>query len=313
MHRTIPALLLSSVMLFACDSDDSSELESVVESSELEPDALERPREARRHERGDRHERKLARLCESLGCTDTQREQLTPIMERLRHRPPHERGESSPAKDTLAGAFAGDALSTADLVTYREARPTPEGRDDRAAAIVELHGALDAEQRGILAEKIERRGLPWLGRAGKHRRHGSGGHAAKSIEHLCRRLKCSDDQRQQLVELAEQRPVPPEVSEAERKALATAFAGETLSLAAIEAYRDAAQQARARVEQVSDVFVVAMHAVLSPEQRASMAERIRRRGLRALELGGREHGRRGKRHGKRRRPGSSGEAPQAFG
>jgi hypothetical protein len=190
-------------------------------------------------------------------------------------------------------------------------------------AVGELHAILDAGQREILADKIERRGLPLLSGGRGKRHHGERGedHGAKLAGRVCETVACSEAQAAQIAALVQDLPEPGQVPEADRAALARAFRGESLSDDAVTAYLDAAAKARAADRAVLEGKVVELHGLLTASQRAALAERVAEDGPRALGMpgkgrghgkkhGGKQHG--GKQHGgkKGRGPGPQGEAQQ---
>lgn len=326
MHRAthrrlslLPSLLLPAALLLACDRAD--ELDTAQPSEERSaaaaptPDDEDPPRE-HAHHRGKG--KKIDKLCESLACTDAQRERIEALAERLWAERPEPTGDRDAANRTLARAFGGDSFAAADLQAYRAAAgPDTDEMDALVAeAVVELHGILDAEQRATLADKVERRGLPFVG--GRGPKHGRGGdeHGARLAERLCTQVSCSEAQAAEVAKLAAGLPDPGQVPQADRDALAQAMRGPSLSDDAVHAYLDAAAKARAEDHAVLEATVVELHGLLTPEQRATLAERLAEDGPRGL-VGKGHHGKgKGKKHGpgekKHRRggPGPRGEASE---
>jgi Spy/CpxP family protein refolding chaperone len=152
------------------------------------------------------------------------------------------------------------------------------------------------------------------GRGKRH--HGERGedHGAKLAGRLCETVACSEEQSAQIAALVQDLPEPGQVPEADREALARAFRGESLSDDAVTAYLDAAAKARAADRAVLESKVVELHGLLTPTQRAALAERVAEDGPRALGMPGkgRGHGKKHDRGGKKGRRGSGpqGEAQQ---
>jgi Spy/CpxP family protein refolding chaperone len=316
-HLLLTLLLPSALLLAACDRGDELESPEPLDDRAAvvaDGDADGPPRAHADHRGRGAH--KVDRLCEKLACTDDQRVQIEGMAQRLRAERPEPSGDRAAAKRALAQAFGGETLAAADLQAYRAA--VEPDVDDRDAMIVEaaleLHGILDVQQRATLAEKIEHKGLPFVGGRG----HGHGGkkhHDAaggdrpsgdrpskedrgiRRAERLCEGLACSEEQKLQLAELLQERPAQSGVPKADREALAQAFGGETLAEAAVTAYLEAATQARAQADAAFDARVIALHGMLTPTQRAALLERIAAKGPRALGLGGGGKGKHGH-HGK---------------
>ncbi|MCX4240032.1 Spy/CpxP family protein refolding chaperone [Paraliomyxa miuraensis] len=337
----LPCALLLAV---ACDqgqAPDPEVLEDRVAEAAPPADELaprEHGRHARGHHGGGHHEGggdKLMRLCDKLECTDDQRTRIEGLADRLAPNLRGERakGDVDAANEALADAFAGDGLTAAALEAWRTtAWPEPGARADALApAVVELHGILDPTQREALAEKIERHGLPFAGGRGNKwegKRGGKRGHdrddealadrAAHEAAKVCGPLSCSEQQQEELAAVLQERPEPAEVSQDARAALADAFRGDGLSDAAVRAYLDAAAEARVQEHAAMDAQVVAIHELLTAEQRGLVAERIREDGPRGLGLhagrdGGKKKHRRGGKKKHRRPHGDAERGGQQFG
>lgn len=239
------------------------------------------------------------------------------LADRLNAERPEPAGDRNAANRALATAFAGDGFSAADLQAYHGA--TAPAADELDAMLVEavgeLHGILDATQRATLADKIEERGLPFLGgKGGKHHgKRGGDDHVAKGTERLCAAVACTEEQRVQITELVQAQPEGGQVPEADRAALAQAFRGESLSDEAVTAYLEAAAKARAADMAARDAQTVQLHGLLTPPQRATLAEQIGEHGPKALLGKGHGKGPRGDHGGKKHRGGKQGkrgEGPQ---
>lgn len=131
----------------------------------------------------------------------------------------------------------------------------------------------------------------------RRRHHARRGDPAQT---LCERLSCTDDQAQRITALFEahrpegERP-PREDRRAAKQALARAFGSDTLSADDLAAYRRAKHPEDASRSTTVVALATGLHEVLDAEQRATMAQKIERRGLpMAGRRGGRgHHGRRG--------------------
>lgn len=312
-------LLPAALLVAACDRGDELESPEPLDDRAAEAAVADGdgPHAERGHHGGKGH--KLERLCEKLECTDEQRVKIEGLADRLYAERPEPAGDRDAANRALATAFSGEGFSAADLQAYHAAtRPESDEMDALLVeAVGELHGILDASQRATLADKIEKRGLPFLGgKGGKH--HGKRGgdeHVAKVTEHFCAAVACTEEQRTQVAALVQARPEGGQVPEADRVALAQAFRGESLSDDAVTAYLDAAAKARAADLAARDAQAVQLHGLLTPQQRATLAEKIGEHGPKALlgkgprgDHGGKKH--RGGKKGKRGGEGPQGEAQQ---
>lgn len=321
-------LLPAALLVAACDRDELEELEPEGDRAAMAVagDADDSPREHAR--RGKGHG--LDRLCAKLECTDEQRGRIEGLAQRLKAERPEPAGDRDAANRALAQAFGGHAFSVGDLQAWHAAagRDADASHAALAEAVGELHGLLDAEQRATLAEKIERRGLPFLGGGAGGKHHGKG--SEKRAARLCEAVACTGDQEARIAALLQAPPEAGQVPQAEREALARAFRGESLPEAAVTAYLDAAAKARAEQRAALDAKAVELHALLTPEQRAILVGRIAAKGPKALGLyGGKGKGHRfegkghhgkghrfgGKKAGRggnegRRGPGPQGEAQQ---
>jgi Spy/CpxP family protein refolding chaperone len=317
MHRASPRrtpilrfLLPAALLLAACDRELESPEPQGDRAAEAAPADGDGSHAERAHHRGKGH--KLERLCEKLECTDEQLVKIEGLADRLYAEHPEPAGDRDAANRALATAFAGDGFSTADLQAYHSAtRPEADEMDALLVeAVGELHGILDATQRATLADKIEKRGLPFLGgKGGKHHgKRGGDDHAAKKTERLCGAVACTEEQRAQITELVQAQPEGGEVPEADRTALAQAFRGESLSDEAVTAYLEAAAKARVAELAARDAQTVQLHGLLTPQQRATLAEQIGEHGPKALLGKGRgDHGGKKHRGGKK---GKRGEGPR---
>lgn len=280
MQRT--TLFIAALCLTACDGDTEDEnLDARLAAIEVdESDDLEDEHHERRHRGKRAHRDPSDRLCEAVSCSDEQREQV-----KAAFAPPQrkaERPDLSEANGVLSRAFAGEDFSQADLDTW--VSNTPE-RPDRAAhhleTLSELHTIFSADQRRVVATQIANGQL--FGRhhgSRHHHRDGEGHH----IERFCRPLDCTDTQMIALGELFAERPD----HDANRQALAAAFEADTFHADAVSDLLGPPPNA--------DTTIVAMHGVLTADQRAELAQRIAEGGPRAVM--GSRRGRHGKHRGR---------------
>ncbi len=318
-------LLPAALLVAACDRGDELETpepqgDRAAEAAPVATDAP--PREERAHHRGKGH--KLDRLCEKLACTDEQRVRIEGLADRLWAERPEPTGDRDAANRALARAFGGDAFGAADLQAYHAAAGPDVDEMDAllVEAVGELHSILDEGQRATLADKIEKRGLPFMrgGRGGRHHGEPDEHRGAELAERLCESITCAEEQEARIAGLVEGLPEPGQVPQEDREALARAFRGEALSDDAVNAYLDAAAKARVAARAAFEGKVVELHGLLTPQQRATLAEQIAEDGPRALGLSGKgshghEKGKQGKKHDRegkkgRRGPGPRGEAAQ---
>ena len=122
-----------------------------------------------------RAERMAIRLCKQMSCSGDQTDTFADILAKLSA----DRGDDNPeANAALAIALEGESLDAAKVDAYftarDESRTSVEAAND--AVWIELHGALDSEQRSALAEQLEEQGVGALmGHAGRTRRLGAMG------------------------------------------------------------------------------------------------------------------------------------------
>jgi Spy/CpxP family protein refolding chaperone len=119
------------------------------------------------------------------------------------------------------------------------------------------------------------------------------------VDRLCEKLACSDEQRVRIEGLAErmraERPEPAGDRDAANRALATAFAGQSLSTADLQAYRAAVEPDGDERDAMIVEAAVELHGILDASQRQTLADELERHGL--PFVGGR--GRGGKHRGER--------------
>lgn len=316
-------LCLPLLMTLACDSgDESVEARSADEPSELASDEQGPPHGPREHGK-----QMVEHLCGELECSDEQREAIDELVGAAKR--DHE-GPDSAERDELhrafADAFRGETLDLAALPQPSEDHHA-QRRTEMATLIVGVHAILTAEQRDELATKIETGEGPFPmfgkhgGKRGGKRHHGPEGegpegearefdpakHAERKVERLCELVTCSEAQQAQLVTVVSEElasmtpPAPPKLDDTAKARFATALRAESLTLAEVEALLDAMRPAKpdnhAEKHAQMGELMVAVHALLTPEQRAIVADEIAEKGPHALL--GKGHGKRG--HGKRGR------------
>lgn len=298
MKRT--ALFLAALALAACDSEpqDPSEARLAELDAEDDLDELEAPEEGRHHKHGKRHgahDGPSAEICEAIVCTDAQREQVQAIFARPERGDRGERPDLSAAHAALAKAFASTEFGDADIRAWSEQLPErPDHKSHRFDAMAELHAILSAEQRTALAEKVAA-GEVFAGRGDGHRKHArSQGdkHEERRLAHFCESLDCSDAQQAQLAEIFAEKHASAPDPQVRRDAMAEAFKSDSFD-------EEALRESCVRDPEAQASTMLQVHAVLTPQQRTSLAERIAEHGPRALMGKGGRHGRHGKHRGRR--------------
>ena len=322
MTKITTAFLFAASISFiaACDpaEDPVTERSAEVEAPTKPGEAHDR--DGHHGKRGDRGKFAAEKLCSEIACTDDQAAQVLALFTSR----PHERRdkadreahktERDAAHKALADAFRAESFDVS--VLERVAPPRDHGdRDDHMIAFAtELHAILTAEQRAKLADEVAERGPLFMGRGGHHGHHGPkgvdggehGDRVAKHVDKLCEQVTCTAEQATQLTAtLAGAREARHEAREQHDQPDFTAFAelfrADTLDAAKLRASMDAAKaehdaRKAERGKQMGAV-VAEIHGILTPEQRAIVANMIEQHGIGALMHGPRD-GKRGK-HGKR--------------
>jgi len=126
---------------------------------------------AGRGKKGDRSERFAADLCERIDCKDGQAAAIA--AELAKAKPSRER--NADADTAFAEAFRADKLDAGTVTTYLAVLDAAHEREatQRDAAVVSIHGLLDAEQRSVLADEIAEHGMRAL--MPERRHHGGHG------------------------------------------------------------------------------------------------------------------------------------------
>ena len=283
MKRT--ALFLAALALAACDSDSEEPADARIAELDLEDADADDTREHHGRHEMRRHRDRAAELCQAVSCTDAQAEQVQSAFAPPERGERPERPDMSEANATLSKAFASETFAASDLEAWAAQLPErPERGQHHLDTLSELHTILTAEQRTALADKIT--AGEFFGPRHHGKRSGEKDHAHK-VERFCEALECTDAQQTQLTEIFETKHAKAEHHESRRAAVAAAFAADSFDADALAASMKPDPTAKHDV-------LVALHGVLTPEQRATLAERIAERGPRGI-LG--KHGR----HGKHRR------------
>jgi hypothetical protein len=109
------------------------------------------------HGNGSHGERFAAELCEKIACNDGQAQAIATAI--TAGKGSHDRDADADA--AFAEAFRADALAAGTVSGYLGRLEAAHHKDAAArdATIVKIHGLLDAEQRGVLADEIAEQGL----------------------------------------------------------------------------------------------------------------------------------------------------------
>ncbi|MEZ4383089.1 MAG: Spy/CpxP family protein refolding chaperone [Nannocystaceae bacterium] len=134
--------------------------------------------------------KRIDKLCSKVECTDEQRATLEAKAAAARDSHIADREANKEAmtasKKALAQAFRGDSFSAADVERFKGSMESMHGAkaSDMEAMILDLQALFTAEQRGVLADKIEKHGVGALmgGKHGKRGKHGKGGKDRKGGE-----------------------------------------------------------------------------------------------------------------------------------
>jgi Spy/CpxP family protein refolding chaperone len=308
------ALVIAASMLFttvACDSAEDQVEDGAVEAPATDPADI-------RAERGHHGKRRNAadKLCAELECSEGQASEISELFARRhesRDSADHQARKAARAEthQVLADAFRA---ATFDPAVLERAKPERDGGDHETkilAFATELHGLLTPEQRAKLGDKIEAHGPMFLAGRGKMGKHGKMGKMGKmgkrgdkakpdpaerlahKVDRLCEPVSCTDEQKTRLTATFEGMHQARRDARAERKAdkpdfsgLADAFRAETLDEAQLRAHlAEARQQMHDRKADRGKAFgrvVAEIHDILTPEQRAIIAQKIEADGLRAV-------------------------------
>ncbi len=298
--RTLNALLAAGLLLPACGSKKSPPAKVTEEERQRSEESRKDVKGKAREFQKKRQAQQLRRLCEELACSDPQRKELEELIANARTGASG-RGRRGPgthreANAALADAFASDTFTAESLQTFHTAvRAAKDGVAARNKAMTPLltafHGGLDSTQRESVAALVQSDGLQWLTSARPlskkldrvDRTPDPQRRAERIATRLCKDITCAPDQEEALtVVLLDLNVRRGQAPDAARTALATAIRGDSLSAEAVTTFLDAASADREASTKANDAVWLALHAALSPEQRTTMSETVRDRGLQAI-------------------------------
>lgn len=325
MPRTF-ALLFAATMMFtatACDSTDEPVEERAVETPEAEPGEVGAKRD--HHGKHGKHN-PTEKLCAELECSDAQAAQIDELFAKRhegRDQDAHEARKAARAEmhKAIADAFRADEF---DVAMLARVAPEPEHDGDREAKMIgfatELLAILTPAQRATLADKIEA-GHPMLFHHGKRGKHGGkwGKHGEKhegdhedrlahKVDRFCEPISCTVEQKTQLTASFEaaheaKREARAEADKPNFKPLADAVRAGTLDEGKLRAAlaESGVDRHERKADRLQDMgaMLAEVHDILTPEQRAIVADKIEADGLHAL-MGKGHHG---KKKGKHKRGG----------
>jgi Spy/CpxP family protein refolding chaperone len=325
MPRTI-ALLFATTLMFtatACDSTEEPVEDRAAEAPDAHPDDVGAKRD--HHGKHGKHN-PAEMLCAKVECTDAQ---VTKIDELLasrhegRDKEAHDARKAARAEahEAIADAFRAETFDVAvlDRVAPDPAEHEADREDKMIAFAVELHAILTPEQRAKLADEIES-GHPMLfhhGKRGHHWKKGDHGekgekseeqkaeHLARKVDQFCEPITCTAEQKTQLSatftgvhEAHREAKAAHEDDKPNLKPLADAFRAETLDEGKLRAALDQGgvhkQERKAEHMKEMGATIAEIHDILTPEQRAIVADKIEAEGLHAV-MGKGHHGKKGKR------------------
>lgn len=333
------AFVFTASLLFITTACDPADEPTTERAAEIDADAeVEDPADGHHGgKRGDHAKFAVEKLCSELECSEAQATQIAQLLERKHDR--RDKHEDRPDRDArkaareqanklLADAFRAEVFDVSALDRAKPERPDHDADhlDRMLTTVTELHAILTPEQRAKLADKLQADGpMFFIGKHGPrmhgiHGKHGDAPHAeghpdkdpservAEHVQHLCEKVTCTADQQAQLTQLFaaehEARHADKQTREApDFSAVAELFRADTLDSAKLAETMAAskAEHAQRKVEheKAFGQHLAQVHAILTPEQRAIVADLIEDKGLHAL-IGG-KHGKRDKhgKHGKR--------------
>lgn len=279
-------LALCSLLLLAPACDSSAE------------NGDEQLRDAQADADGPRHHRgpakMLEHLCDAVDCSDAQAEQLATLAAEAMARPEHseqERAEKQASHEALAVAFRAETL---DVDAFAAAEANHRARHATrlpklAAAAVQAHGILSAEQRQTAATMLEGLVSARSGRSDRFAQRGAG-HLA---QRLCRIAECRDAQQEQIkAALVDAAPTPnAEQIAAVAKDAVALITAQDVSEADVLAVAGRAEALKGAHKPDLATVASEVHSVLDSEQRSAIADVLAEKGPRGL-LGGRKGGHR---------------------
>jgi Spy/CpxP family protein refolding chaperone len=335
MTKTTTAFLFAASLLFttACDPAEDPTTERAAEIDSPADD------EAHSGKHGKHGTFAAEQLCSELECSEAQTEQILQLFagkHEGRDEGDREARKAARAEGhkLLAAAFRAESF---DVSVLERAKPDHEG--DHGARMLEfateLHAILTPAQRAKLADQVAAGGPMFFmgkhGKRGPHGKHGEHGDApdrvegprgdsaervARQVERLCEKVTCTAEQQTQLTESFTsahevRRGSHEQHEKPDFSAVSALLRADTLDAAKLSEVMAASKaEHHARKAEHAEAFgeaVARVHAILTPEQRAIVADAIEADGLHALMGGkGGKHGKRGK-HGERGKHGKRGE------
>jgi Spy/CpxP family protein refolding chaperone len=319
--------LASLCFISACDPAEEPTTER---SAEFESEVDANDHDGHHGKRGNFAEK----LCSELECSEAQVAQISELLaDKHEDREDRDDGDHEARKAAraeghklIADAFRADVFDPAVLE-----RAKPEHEGDREAHMIEfaseLHAILTPAQRAKLADRVEDGGPMFFmghgkrghGDKGPHGKRGPEGEGpegkdhhgdpsqrvAEHVERLCERVTCTPEQQTQLTQSFTAAHEARRASHEQREkpdfsAVAALLRADTLDTAklseTIAAGKAEHQASKAEHKKALGETVAQVHAMLTPEQRAIVADMIEADGLHAL-IGGKrgKHGKRGKR------------------
>ncbi|MCA9660169.1 MAG: Spy/CpxP family protein refolding chaperone [Myxococcales bacterium] len=338
MTRWITAFTLPLTLVFAaCDSEPVDDRAAAIEQAADDDLADAEAGDEARHEARGEHRRRAPgeRLCATIECSGEQEAQIADLFAKNRpakgdFKAHHEAGQEQ--RKALADAFRAGTLTADDLRAHHEAMKEKMAKRDPGAMLVELHALLTPEQRAIVADKMETRGLHFFG--GKHGKRGKHGddfkgdkpmkdgdhagkheaHMGKRIDKLCAKVECTDEQRATLEAKAAaahearvaDRDAHKEAKTAAKQALAQAFRGDSFSAADVDGFKGSMESMHGAKASDMEAMILDLQALFTAEQRGVLADKIEKHGVGALMGKHGKHGKRGK-HGKKGERGEHGK------
>ncbi|MFO7561401.1 MAG: Spy/CpxP family protein refolding chaperone [Enhygromyxa sp.] len=341
MPRKI-ALLFAATLMFtttACDSADETVEDRAADAPDANPDELG-VKHGKHGKRGKHGKHNPAeKLCSVVECSDAQAAQVSELFAKRhegRDDGAHEARKAARAEahKQIAAAFRAERFDAS--VLERVGPPEHDGADHEAKMIgfaTELHAILTPEQRAKLADKIEAKGPMFLGGHHGKGHHGKGFHGKKDfhgkkgdgegkvdrlahkVERFCEPISCTADQQTRLsaaFEGAHEARRDAKAAHAgdkpDFKPLADAFRAESLDEAKLRAVMGEGkvhmQERKLAHGDHMKATLAEIHEILTPEQRAIVADKIEAEGLHALMGKGKRHGKKG--HGKKGKQGKQG-------
>jgi Spy/CpxP family protein refolding chaperone len=333
MTKTTTFLFAASLSLSFLTACDPAEEPTTDRAAELESDvdADADPHHGHHGKRGDRAKFAAERLCSELECSEAQATQIADLFASKHEdrdegdRDAHEAARAE-AHKLIAAAFRAESFDPSVLE-----RAKPERDGDHESRMLEmatkLHAILTPEQRAKLADMIADGGPKFFMGHGKRGHHDDGSHdkhegphgegphgdpaerVAHHVERLCEKVTCTPEQQAQLAqsftgahedrrEAHEQREKP------DFSAVGALLRAETLDTAKLsEAMAATKAEHEARKAEHIKAFgevVAEVHAILTPEQRAIVADMIEADGVHSLMGKGGKRGKHGKRGGHKR-------------